>query len=414
MCRLWHHPRSSCLSGAHYLLLTTRSVFPFIPMHPPTDAVPQCHPLVSHPCPSRPLIDLHGPFPPRTVLLSTAAPPLAVPLQRPRQLQRPNGPCIDARKRAPRCVLAISACTRWATTNERTQQRPHFGQCAMANSVLGGAPACDVRRPVVGSKVPRHGESQRRSHRVCRHAWARHLEKITHHSPLRRPPRPAHDLAPASANRNLHPRTPALTPQPPSPSDPPPRRRRRAAPRRTLFWTGHDKRPIDGDEGAYVPAKRSECGAQQTKRRADHAWRRSARGALLHASTEQSTYTAFAAAPVVTRRHHDPRARLGYRKRRMRRHESAGAHSAVHRVHDPHLPHSHSSYTPASTTRHAVASVSAPCRVSRQPDAGRVSTPRDECWALENALGTPRLHSSPMAHDVSSCGRRAPRAARTS
>ena len=41
------------------------------------------------------------------------------------------------------------------------------------------------------------------------------------------------------------------------------------------------------------------------------------------------------------RRHHDPRARLGYRKRRVRRHESAGAHSAIHRIHDPHLPHIH-------------------------------------------------------------------------
>ena len=162
----------------------------------------------------------------------------------------------------------MSACTRQPTTNERTQQRPRLRRCATAADVLGGAPAYDVRRRSLVAQC-HNAESRRGAHTASVDTRGPATSRRSHptHLCAAHHVQPTPDLASESDNRNLHPRTPALTPlatfsfgvrtRPLVVVD---------APHHGEPCSGQDT--ISGRSTAmkgvlYVPAKRSECGAQQ-------------------------------------------------------------------------------------------------------------------------------------------------------
>ncbi len=225
---------------------------------------------------------------------------LSVTLQRRRRLQGTDGSCIDARRWAPRCVLAMAPCTRRrARGDERANTAPPAPR-ALRHRRRRSRRSSRVRRAKTGS--PQRSATTRKvaealGTRLSTRADPFAREDIT---PLTSSPLvmsspcspPLTRIRPSKSTP-----TRPLTPQHPSPSDPPPRRRH-AAPRR-LFLD-----PISGRS----TASKGECTSemQRSQRAAGRRGIWVMPGDVLLASrryptsTAQPTHTACAA----RRRHH--------------------------------------------------------------------------------------------------------------
>lgn len=266
---------------------------------------------------------------------------LSVTLQRRRRLQGTDGSCIDARRWAPRCVLAMAPCTRRrARGDERANTAPPAPR-ALRHRRRRSRRSSRVRRAKTGS--PQRSATTRKvaealGTRLSTRADPFAREDIT---PLTSSPLvmsspcspPLTRIRPSKSTP-----TRPLTPQHPSPSDPPPRRRH-AAPRR-LFLD-----PISGRS----TASKGECTSemQRSQRAAGRRGIWVMPGDVLLASRRY---------PRRRRSQHTPPARpavdimatsrLRYRMCRVHREETARTHSPVYRMHDAQA----TTIAPTSTT----------------------------------------------------------------